>query len=195
MIMCTFKWIAVTNRKLCSSSLAEQISYLAESEDKPDLVILREKDLKEREYKELAEQIKEICEKAGIGFVAHNFYKVARELECRNLHLPLGVLEKMVRENESTREFSLVGTSIHSVEEAVRAYELGASYVTAGHIFDTDCKKGLPGRGLEFLQQVCEAVPIPVYAIGGIIKEQQEILKQAGARGACRMSDYMRREP
>ena len=187
--MCTFKWIAVTNRKLCISSLPEQISYLAESVDKPNLVILREKDLSEKEYKELAEQVQGICEKTGIGFIPHTFYHVAQELECKSIHLPLPVLEKLVSEKGNRAEFSVVGTSIHSVKEAMRAYELGATYVTAGHIFDTECKKGLPGRGLEFLKQVCEAVPIPVYAIGGIRKEQEEILKQAGAKGACRMSD------
>ena len=40
--------------------------------------------------------------------------------------------------------------------------------MTAGHIFATDCKKGLPPRGLDFLKNVCDAVGIPVYAIGGI---------------------------
>ena len=40
--------------------------------------------------------------------------------------------------------------------------------MTAGHIFATDCKKGLPPRGLDFLKNVCDAVEIPVYAIGGI---------------------------
>ncbi|MDE6314739.1 MAG: thiamine phosphate synthase [Lachnospiraceae bacterium] len=190
--MCTFKWIAVTARKICSVPLPEQISYLAESEDKPDMVILREKDLEEREYKELAWQIKGICEKAGICFVPHNFYHAARELGCESIHLPLAVLEKTVRETGKLTEFSLVGASVHSVEEAIQAYKLGATYLTAGHIFQTDCKKGLPGRGLDFLTQICGAVPIPVYAIGGIRKEQETFLKEAGAKGACRMSDYMK---
>ncbi len=65
-------------------------------------------------------------------------------------------------------DFHTVGTSIHSVSEAVEAEKLGASYLTAGHIYVTDCKKGLPPRGLPFLQHVCQAVQIPVYGIGGI---------------------------
>ena len=81
-----------------------------------------------------------------------------------------------------------------SVEEAVEAVSLGASYVTAGHIFATDCKKGLPPRGLSFLKEVCETVSIPVYAIGGITfdKTQWNALKEQGASGACIMSGMMK---
>ena len=50
----------------------------------------------------------------------------------------------------------------------MEAERLGAAYVTAGHIFTTDCKKGLPPRGLDFLKNVCDAVTIPVYGIVGI---------------------------
>ena len=64
--------------------------------------------------------------------------------------------------------FKVIGTSVHSVEDAIKAEQLGATYMTAGHIFATDCKKGLPPRGLDFLKNVCDAVEIPVYAIGGI---------------------------
>ena len=52
-----------------------------------------------------------------------------------------------------------IGVSIHSAEEAKEAVSLGASYLTAGHIFTTDCKKGVPARGLEFLKEVCEISP------------------------------------
>ena len=64
--------------------------------------------------------------------------------------------------------FKVIGTSVHSVEDAIKAEQLGATYMTAGHIFATDCKKGLPPRGLDFLKNVCDTVQIPVYAIGGI---------------------------
>ncbi|MGN0293625.1 MAG: thiamine phosphate synthase, partial [Lachnospiraceae bacterium] len=88
--------------------------------------------------------------------------------------------------------FSIIGTSVHSVDEAVEAEKLGASYITAGHIYATDCKKSLPPRGPHFLQAVCESVAIPVYAIGGIQmdgtqvdeKQIQEIMA-CGAAGGC----------
>ena len=81
--------------------------------------------------------------------------------------------------------------SCHSVAEAVRAQTLGCTYVTAGHIFETDCKLGLPGRGLKFLTEVCQAVSIPVCAIGGISAENLAAVRDAGAAGACVMSGPM----
>ena len=69
--------------------------------------------------------------------------------------------------------------------------ELGADYVTAGHVFDTSCKAGLPGRGLDFLRAVCAAVSIPVYAIGGVEGDKLSQIRAAGAAGACLMSGLM----
>lgn len=82
--------------------------------------------------------------------------------------------------------------SVHSVEQAVRAQQLGADFLIAGHIFPTDCKPGLPPRGLEFLGQVCRAVTIPVYAIGGITPENAPLAVKAGAAGVCIMSGAMK---
>ena len=85
----------------------------------------------------------------------------------------------------------LLGVSIHAPEEAVRAQKLGADYVTAGHVFATDCKKGLPGRGLPWLEGVVKAVSIPVYAIGGIGPDNLAAVARTGAAGACLMSAFM----
>ena len=89
-------------------------------------------------------------------------------------------------------EFDTIGVSVHSADEAAEAERLGASYVTAGHIFATDCKKGVPPRGLEFLRGVCEKVKIPVYAIGGINAENAKSAVGAGADGVCIMSALMK---
>ena len=82
--------------------------------------------------------------------------------------------------------------SVHTVEEARNAEKLGADGLIAGHIFVTDCKKGLAPRGLEFLKEVCAAVSIPVFAIGGIDDSNSDAVRLAGAQGECRMSWYMR---
>ena len=89
-------------------------------------------------------------------------------------------------------DFDLIGVSVHSVEEAIFAEKMGAGYVTAGHIFLTDCKKGLAARGLPFLKNVCESVGIPVYAIGGITPDHVDAGLGAGAAGFGVMSGIMR---
>ena len=70
---------------------------------------------------------------------------------------------------------------------------MGVTYLTAGHIYVTDCKKGLAPRGLHFLQEVCKSVSVPVYGIGGIKFDpvQWQELQSAGATGGCIMSGMM----
>ena len=85
-----------------------------------------------------------------------------------------------------------IGTSIHSVEDAVFAESHGADYITAGHIFTTDCKKGLPGRGVDWLKSICNAVSIPVYAIGGISDANVSMLSDCNIAGYCMMSSSMK---
>ena len=85
-----------------------------------------------------------------------------------------------------------IGTSIHSVEDAIFAESHGADYITAGHIFTTDCKKGLPGRGIDWLKSICHAVSIPVYAIGGISDANISMLSDCNIAGYCMMSSSMK---
>lgn len=186
--MCSYKRIAVTAARLSKLPLPEQIRKMAK-EYRPDMVILREKELSPKEYEVLAEQVLQICKEEGIECVLHNFIQVAETLRVKKIHLPLTVLRQ---QQGKLTSFEMIGVSIHSVEEAKEAYELGATYLTAGHIFETECKAGMPGRGIEFLKQACQTVPIPVYAIGGINDENSGLVKAAKAAGECRMSYYMR---
>jgi thiamine-phosphate pyrophosphorylase len=121
--------------------------------------------------------------------ILHSYPDVARRLGCPAIHMPFKAYRRQWKE---LQDFSLRGTSVHSEEEAVWAQAHGVSYVTAGHIYLTDCKKGLPARGVDFLTAVCEAVSIPVYAIGGITPERLDEVKRTGAGGACMMSEYMK---
>lgn len=175
------KIICVTNRRLCAKPLEEQLAFLAKKGI--SRVILREKDLPEEEYAALAKRVLGVPE---IELFIHNFPNVARELSVKKIHFPLAKLTR-----EICAEFEVVGASVHSVEEAVEAEKLGAAYVTAGHIFATDCKKGVPPRGLDFLENVCKSVKIPVYAIGGITRGNMHLALEAGAAGVCVMSGLM----
>lgn len=182
-----FNIIAVTNRKLCHIDILEQIEALAKSE--VDSIILREKDLSEEEYYVLAKSVLRICEKYNKECVIHNFVGVAKKLNHNKIHLSLPMLEKYHNE---VKNFEKVGVSIHSLEEAERAVTLGVTYLTAGHIFKTDCKKHLEPRGLAFLENICRGVGVPVYAIGGISKDNINLVKETGAKGACLMSSLMK---
>ena len=137
----------------------------------------------------LAKDVIKICKRYDTPCILHTFTEVAKALNSDALHLPLNLL-RTLSEKEKSR-FSVLGVSCHSVEDAIYAQKQGCSYITVGHIFDTDCKKGLPGRGLEFLKRVCESVSIPVYAIGGITPDNICDIRKCGAYGACVMSGLM----
>lgn len=185
--------LCVTNRKLCRGDFLERIRRIASGETggesgmTADAIVLREKGLPEEEYFFLAEKVMNICEDFSMPCILHTFYRAAEQLGCSRIHLPLGVFEQMGPDVC----FDVIGTSVHSIEQAQQALLLGASYVTAGHVFATDCKKGLPGRGLAFVREIVQTVDIPVYGIGGIQAANAPDVVRAGASGVCVMSGFM----
>ena len=93
-------------------------------------------------------------------------------------HVAIGVLKNPVK--------------FHSMEDMELAVQAGASQIILGTIFETDCKKGLQGKGVEFVRQICDRCPVPVYAIGGMNLERISLVRQAGAAGGCMMSGFMK---
>lgn len=190
MIIFMCKIFCITNQALVKEDFLLHIEKLAEAA--PDAIILREKNLSGREYKVLAKEVMDICERYKITCILHTFAKEAKELGCRAVHIPLPFLRIM--DQRERAGFSILGTSCHSVQEAEEAEKLGCTYLIAGHIFETDCKKGVPPRGIPFLEQVCESVSLPVLAIGGIQKRHLLDIRKAGAKGCCVMSGAMQCE-
>lgn len=184
-----YKLICVTNRHLVNGSLDTQLSKVFKGLSKPNILILREKDLKEDEYKTLAIKVMQLCSDNNVTCVLHLFKDVAIDIGADGIHLPFAVFSAMTADEK--KKFRLIGVSVHSKEEAISAQELGVSYIMAGHIFKTDCKKDVPPRGLSFLSEICGAVKIPVYAVGGINKENAILCIEAGAAGVCMMSNFM----
>lgn len=179
--------LCITNRKLCSDDFLIRIEKIAK--EHPHGIILREKDLSKQEYLLLAKKVLGICKKYDTLCILHSHADIAKELNCTSLHLPLACLRAL--NMEAKNAFKTLGASCHSIEEAKEAESLGCTYIVVGHIFETDCKKGLKGRGLKFLSQVCTSVSIPVYAIGGIRSSNMVQILQSGADGVCVMSGIM----
>ena len=187
--------IAVTNRRLSQRPFLEQIKRVCQL--RPEAVILREKDLSETEYAKLAEEVYNITTSYDVRLIIHTYINVAKELGINTVHMSLHNMSEYRKEfidNVNKTNNIKTGCSIHSVEEAVEARNMGASYITAGHVYATDCKKGLAPRGLDFLKNVCDSVDIPVYAIGGINIDdgRRKEVKKYGAAGSCIMSGMMK---
>lgn len=182
MIISMFKIICVTDRSLCQEDFLTKIEKIASA--KPDRIMFRDKDCKDDDYVKTAFKILKISDKYGIPCSMY------RKLDkFSDIHMTMPMLQHIRLADMNF--INLVGASIHSVDEAVEAEKMGVDYVIAGHIFATDCKKGLAPRGLDFLKQVCNAVKIPVYAIGGINADNINLVAKTGADGACIMSGFM----
>ena len=167
--------IVVTNRKLVEGDFLSRVEEICKCS--PKALILREKDLSEPEYVVLAKEVKKICDEYKVTFISHTFPYGDK------VHYPLAGFVK--------NSGMIAGTSVHSAEDAVRAEKMGADYLIAGHVFETDCKKGLPGRGTDFISEITENISIPVYAIGGIDLGNYRSVLKAGAKGICIMSSAM----
>lgn len=184
--MFTYKTLAITNRHLCREDFLLRIEKLCKTNT--EAIILREKDMSEDEYTVLAEKVLKICNKYNKTCILHTFIDTAIKLNCPNIHLPLHLLEKY---KDKLSSFKIIGSSVHSSAEAEEAEKLGATYITAGHIFKTDCKIDLAPRGLQFVKDVASSVSIPVYGLGGIHKNNEKSAIDSGCTGIAIMSEAM----
>lgn len=178
--------ICVTQSTLCGDNFLNQIEKICKGGI--DRIILREKHLSEYEYFCLAYEVKNICLKYNKELTVHKFYDTALKLDVKSFHCSY----RDFTENKYSLKHT--GVSVHSVSEAIQSENLGASYITAGHIFETQCKSGLAPRGTAFINEICNNVKIPVYAIGGINPDNVKLLKDTGISGICVMSSLMKSE-
>ena len=195
----------ISNRKLCENeNLEKQIEKIFLAYEKKiilknfDIVALtlREKDLNKNEYLKLIEKVYPICQKYKINLILHQNYDLNLDDKYKidGIHLSYNIF-KSLNENikaELIKKYKRIGVSIHSLNEAKEVESLGASYVVAGHIFETDCKKGLEPRGLKFIEDLSSALTIPIFAIGGIDEKNSLSVINNGAFSICMMSTLMK---
>ncbi|MGN0318550.1 MAG: thiamine phosphate synthase [Lachnospira sp.] len=186
--------IAITDRKsaaVCYNSFEDYISDVVSC--KPKAIVLREKDLTDMEYEKLARIVLDIAGAGRVDVILHKYESVAQRLGHRKIHLPLDALMKLKKTDmDFLRKWDAIGTTVHSIEQLEEAHKCGVTYLFAGTIFETACKPGLAGAGLDFLSDICSRTKLPVYAIGGINEERIVQVIQAGAAGGCMMSGFIR---
>ncbi|MCT4508793.1 MAG: thiamine phosphate synthase [Tepidibacter sp.] len=175
----------VTNRKLIPDGNIFRV--VEESVNAGiDSIILREKDLDYRSLYEIAKKIKIITDKRNVPLIINGNLDVAEDLNCHGFHIGFNCIQ-----NKIPKFNGIIGVSIHSVEEAIKAQNLGADYIIAGHIFQTDCKKGLKPRGIEFIKELKQNLQIPIISIGGINENNIKSIYESGSSGVAIMSSIM----
>ena len=154
------------------------------------LVQLREKDRGGREYLHLAHAAKAVTDKYNIPLLIDDRVDVAIACDCAGVHvgqsdIPVDVARKLLGPDK------IVGATAKTVPQAVEAYEQGADYIGCGAIYPTKTKVVTVITSVDHLKDICQAVPIPVNAIGGLNKDNIGVLKGTGIAGICVVSNIM----
>lgn len=169
----------ITNRALASEEKYFQvIKRVAEYSNIK--IILREKDLSDNEYKELYYKVKGLAPNSEI--IINSKVKVFKEVNEKIIQLSFNDFM-----NLDIIDFN-VGVSVHSVEEGILAYDKGAKYLLASHIFETACKQGLEPKGIGFIRELRSNVNCEIIALGGINESNYKEVIEAGADGVAVMS-------
>lgn len=150
-------------------------------------VQLREKELAEEEFEKEAYEIKELCRQNSIPFVINDNVDLAARVDADGVHVGQSDMEAL----EVRRKLGpdkIVGVSAQTVEQALKAQEMGADYLGVGAVFPTGSKNDADDVTHQTLQEICEAVDIPVIAIGGIGENNVTELKGRGLAGIAVIS-------
>ena len=141
-------------------------------------VQLREKELDETAFLQEAKELCALCRRYGVPFLVNDNVEIAIACGADGIHvgqedLAAGEVRCRVGEN------MILGVSVHTVEEACQAVRDGADYLGLGAVFPTSTKTDVEQMPNETLRAICDAVDVPIVAIGGI--NRGNILKLAGS--------------
>ncbi len=155
------------------------------------LLQLREKDKSTREYIELAEKVHEIAKRYNVPLIIDDRVDVALAIDAEGVHvgasdMPIATARKLMGNDK------IVGATAKTVPWAKEAYEQGADYLGVGAIYPTTTKVVTVLTSTETLDAITKAVPVPVNAIGGLNKDNLDILKGIGISGICVVSAIMK---
>lgn len=177
---------AVTDRTwLRGQTLRQQVE--AALQGGVTCVQLREKQLDRENFIHLGRTIGCLCQRYGVPLIINDDLEVALACGADGVHVGQDDLPvEEVRRRVGDR--MIVGVSAHNPEEARRAYAGGADYLGAGAVFGSTTKTNVTPLAHDTLRAICDAVPIPVVAIGGITRENLPRLAGTGVAGVAVVS-------
>lgn len=157
------------------------------------LLQLREKEKSAREYMELAGKVREICDSYGVPLLIDDRVDVAAAVGAAGVHvgqsdIPVAAARKILGPDK------IVGATAKTVAQALEAWRQGADYLGVGAIYPTTTKVKTILTKVSTLKEICETVPIPVNAIGGLNAGNMDVLEGSGIAGICVVSAIMKSE-
>lgn len=157
------------------------------------LLQLREKEKSTREYIDLAEKVHAIARRYKVPLMIDDRVDVALAVDAEGVHvgqsdMPVATARRLMGGDK------IVGATTKTVPQALEAYEQGADYLGVGAIFPTTTKVKTVLTSTDTLRAICSAVPIPVNAIGGLNRDNLDVLAGIPIAGVCVVSAIMKAE-
>ena len=154
------------------------------------MIQLREKQLTTNQYYELAKMVKQITDTYQVPLIIDDRLDVCLAVDAAGLHigddeLPVSVARQVLGTEK------ILGVTAKTVKRALEAEESGADYLGTGAIFPTTTKENAPITLISTLKDICQAVGIPVVAIGGLTCENIHQLSGTGIAGIAVVRDLM----
>lgn len=147
----------------------------------------RDKQLENDAFLREAKKMKVLCEKYHVPLIINDHVEIAIQCGADGVHVGQKDMEaKEVR--KLVGEKMIIGVSARTVEQAIQAEQAGADYLGVGAVFGTSTKMDAEKISLERLKEICQAVKIPVVAIGGVQKDNFPELAGTGVAGAALVS-------
>ncbi len=152
---------------------------------------LREKNKTTREYIYLAKKVHNLTKQYNVPLIIDDRVDVALAIDAEGVHvgqsdMPVDIARRLMGESK------IVGATAKTIPQALEAYNQGADYLGVGAIYPTTTKVKTVLTSTETLDEICKAVPIPVNAIGGLNKDNVDILKGISISGICVVSAIMK---
>ena len=147
---------------------------------------LRIKNAPTREMIEIGRKIRELTKEYDVLYFVDDRLDVALATDADGVQLgPEDMPISLAREIAPNL---IIGASVYSLEEALKAEKEGADYLGAGSVFPTPTKRDAKVIGLEGLKRIVDSVKIPVVAIGGINHENVREVLNTGVDGIAIIS-------
>ncbi|MBQ2609936.1 MAG: thiamine phosphate synthase [Butyrivibrio sp.] len=156
-------------------------------------VQIREKNKSTAEYINLVSKALEITRKHNVPLIVDDRVDVVLATGADGVHvgredMPVEMARKILGKDK------IVGATTKTVEQALAAYKAGADYLGVGAIYPTTTKVKTILTSTETLNDICNVVPIPANAIGGLNKDNLGVLKGIPIAGICVVSAIMKSE-
>ena len=183
---------AVTDRSwLKEETLYQQVEQALKGG--ATLIQLREKNLGQEQFLAEAIKLKKLCAEYQVPFIINDNVNIAIEVNADGIHVGQRDMEAGdVRDKLGADK--ILGVSAQTVEQAVLAEQCGADYLGVGAVFPTNTKGDADEVTYEMLKEICQAVKIPVIAIGGIVLDNMKKLEGSGICGVAVVSAIFARE-